>query len=657
MKRLLTLLLFCTFNAFACGPFFPSTYLGDYEAYFEDNINISEELELIAKEYDLIGWERYPRGYDTTAEAERKNFFTKATHQGGLEFKEDFDAYATAIRAGDTNAIAPVVPEHLAEFVLYLEGTQEFMADPNVVRPEAWDELLALDFSNRLYRTTWVHYMLGNLAASHGNPEEASVQYAACRRAALVTKKDHSLGLAHASYKRDYLAQTNLTLRIERGIAAVGYYHQAWDTEREKFCMEHLQLDMENAAKADLDNPNMAVLEAMALFNVGEEAFISKLGQQPDLKITPRLAWFMYKKGDIEQTSAYLDLCPEDDALANWLRFRLAQREGRTDEAVLFLKKWINQLQQSERVVFQFQYGSKVRPKSAINGSLGTLLATQGQMMDAMLSFVKAGAYEDAALIAERYIGTDELIQYVNSFELRAPYHAMEAFENEWRMESSYSTIQLRLSYLLARRLFREGRPEEALPYYPPEISKLLNTYLDARANAGKFWKGRNTRSANLYLAARIMRWKGMELSGTELYPDYTIVNGHFPWYGREEAKIGPESARPMYDETAPVPNVRFHYRHVASDLAGQAATLSLNRHQKAMILWSAGSWIKNRHPLDADVDYKKLARIHFQPLAKAADELRWFPEATPLMDYVTRSEEYIPPKIIIRAAKEYETD
>ncbi|MDF7807250.1 hypothetical protein P4E94_07370 [Pontiellaceae bacterium B12219] len=654
MKRFLSILflILMALRSQACGPLLPPTYLGDYNGCFVENINVAEELELIALEYALIGSEHYSQGSCSTLEAERLDFSEKAAHFGGLEYVGDFTAYATAVRAGNTNALAPPVPEPLEEFVLYLEGTQQFRSEPDMLRPPAWDKLLAMDLTNRLYRSTWVNYMLGNLASGHGRPELASEYYAACRASARETGTDQSIGLAHASFKRDYLAQTNLALRIKRGIAAIGYYHKTRDRKREKFCMDHLQLDMQQAARESLDQPSMSTLEAMALFQVGQAGFSEKLEQYPELKITPRLAWFMYKNGKIEKAAAYLEQCPKDDILSNWLRFRLAQRQGQNETAIAHLKCWMDSLQQSDRIVFELAYDS-VSSRSALNGSLGMLYASQGQMMDAMLSFIQAGAYRDAALIAERYLATEELMRYVNTFENRASYASAEAFQLHYQAETYIGTIELRLSYLLARRLFREGRPTEALPYYPPEIARILTTYLSAKNASEKFWSTPNVRSAHLYHAARIMRWKGMELSGTEFYPDYTVEYGDFSWAGiQNEDHISPADTTPAYADTAPVPNVRFHYRHIAAALAAEAAAYSWNRHQKALLLWSAGSWIQNRHPQEADVYYKKLARIRFQPLAKAADKKRWFPEASPMMDYIYRSEDYIETELIVKTAK-----
>ncbi len=658
MKKSIAIALLIVTASWACGPYFPSSYLGDYDSRFEAGINPGEELELIARAYGLIDDGRYPHGWMSTMEAEKSDFQSKASDAEEAALLDDYLAYAEAVRAGDAQAVCPDLPEHLLEFRLYLEGTAEFKADAQLTFPEAWKKLLALDAGDRLYRTVWTHYMLGNLAASHGLPEQASVQYERCRTAAQETEKDAPLGLAHASYRRDYLAQTNLNRRIERGIAAIGHYNRSYDLALKTHCLEHFERDMQQAAEQGVENPSMAVLEAMALYRVGKAGFFQTLVKVPDLKITPRLAWFMYKNGEPELAAAYLEHCPDTDTLANWIRYRLAQRSGNPDEAVALLKKWLANVQTDRRMIFQFHFRDRVSNRSAIHGSLGMLYVEQGHMLDALDSFMQAGAYLDAALIAERYLETDELKRYVDTLDTRAPYHDTAEYEDVRQTENRGTGTELRLAYLLARRLFREGRPEEALPYYPPEIARCLDTYLEAGKLSRKFLSRPDTRSAHLYHAARILRWKGMELSGTELYPDYTIENGHFAWAGiANEDAIVTGGTPPIYEQTAPVPNLRFHYRHAAAALAGQAARLSWNKHQKAMILWSAGSWIQNRHPEEADVYYKQLASIHFQPLAAAADEQRWFPEASPMMDYVNRAEDFIPPRRVAGAAEAYETD
>ncbi|QBG46158.1 hypothetical protein EGM51_01600 [Verrucomicrobia bacterium S94] len=658
MMKPLFLLLTAALPVFACGPFFPSSYLSDYNDRFEADLNPAGELELIALEYGLIDKEPFPEGAYTTLQAEELDFMKQAELFGRQNLLTEYMVYAQAVRAAETNVPPPDVPEHLQEFTLYLEGTAEFRADEDVAFPQAWRKLLGLDISNRQFRTEWVYYMLGNLAGVQSEPKRATTCYTACRNAAREMPAHHSIGLAHASYKRDYLCQTNLAERIERGLAATGYYHRSGDSARLNHCMNHLRLDVIQASLEELSNPSMAVLETMALFNIGKTGFIRTLENHPALKITPRLAWFMYKNGEPEKASAYLEHCPGNDILANWLRYRLAQRSGRTDEAIRKLQQWLKGLEQSRRIIYHFDYTGTVSPASALHGSLGTLYADRGQMLDALESFVAAGAYPDAALIAERYVETADLQRYVDSFRGTASQESARQIEPWLQTETARRSIELRLSYLLARRLFREGRPEDALPYYPTEIGYMLQTYLHALKESRSFWNNWNTRAAHLYHAARIMRWKGMELCGTELYPDYTIVEGFFSTIGIEhESAVAPENLRPLYDETAPIPNRRFHYRQTAADHAGDAAALAWNRHQKAMILWSAGVWLKDRYPEEADRFYKKLARLHFQPLGKKADTLRWFPAGSGAMHAVHNSESYIPPRQLSAAARQYPDD
>ena len=75
-------------------------------------------------------------------------------------------------------------------------------------------------------------------------------------------------------------------------------------------------------------------------------------------------------------------------------------------------------------------------------------------------------------------------------------------------------------------------------------------------------------------------------------------------------------------------PDRRYHYRHVAADLALAAARLlPRNTDRAARWLCIAGSWIKSQDPKTADRFYKALVREHGKTdLGKEADRLRWFP-------------------------------
>lgn len=660
MKKLLSALLLICSSAWACGPFFPPSYLNEnpnrLSGDFWEKINLPLELLYLAQEYDLVDDHIFPDSDMASLEADVSDFNAAATAIAWTSKIGEYDTYVQRIRAGETNVVAPNVPDALQEFVLYAEGYREMRADSDLLEPEAWKQLLQLDSARRSYRTTWVYYMLGNLASSHGQPDIGAEYYEDCRQAQRDGFID-TLGLAHASYKRQHMAQTNTVDRVRSGVQAVAYYRLARDETRLTYCLQHLKRDR---WKTDHD-PNLPLndplcLEAAALFQIDNQELIARIEQSPPLKTTPRLAWFMYKNGQIEKAEAYLKNCPVDDILANWLRFRIAQRNGRNQEAIQHLRKWMNELQSSDRIIFTTGVRNNiVSNQSVMAGTLGKLLVTEGDMFAALDCFTKAGSEADAALIAERFLSVDALKAYVDTFARLPRDFTGEPYSRYYQPAQSRHYVEYNLSNLLARRLFREGRMEEAMPYYSPEWADVLNTYLDAVSKADNTRLSRNERAAHLYHAARIMRWKGMELSGTALDPDYTIVGGNFPGYNiSEEGEVAGEQGREIYVQTAPDPNTRFHYRFVAAELAGRAASLSRNRHQRATILWSAGEWLQMRHPKEADIYYKQLARIRFQPLGKAADELRWFPMATPELEAAFRSEKYLSPNQLAEVAKEY---
>ncbi len=657
-KRLLTLLLSAS-TAFACGPYFPPSYLNghpdDPTGDFSERINVPLELLYLAQEYSLIDDHVFPDSEAGSLEADIADFTEAATALAWTSRIEPYAKYAQNIRGGATNAVPPNVPEALQEFILYTEGYREMQADPDLVEPESWIRLLKLDPAQRHYRTTWANYMLGNLASSHGQPARGADFYADCRQAERDGFAD-ALGLAHATYKRGYLSQTNRVDRIRSGVRAVAYYRMATDQKRMQHCLDHLQKELNDAAneaKLPLEDP--LCLEAAALFQFGNTDLIARMDQAPPLKITPRLAWFMYRSGRINEGEAYLNHCPPDDALANWLRFRTAQRNGRNADAIGHLRKWMQALQTSDRMIFSTWYRFSVSTASILEGNLGKLLVTEGDMVSALDCFTKAGSYPDAALIAERYMSSDVLKSYVDTFDQRPSDASYEPIYFYGKTDQSEEYVEYKLSNLLARRLFREGRTEEAQAYYAPQWAQLLATYLDALKRAENPRLSRDERAAHLFHAARIMRWKGMELSGTAMAPDYTIVDGNFQHGGIvREAEVAGSAGAKTYASHAPEPDVRFHYRPIAVELAARAADLSKNRHQRATILWSAGAWIMGRHPQEADVYYKQLARIRFQALGKAADEQRWFPPATPELEAAFRSVEYVSPKTLASVAKEY---
>ena len=135
--------------------------------------------------------------------------------------------------------------------------------------------------------------------------------------------------------------------------------------------------------------------------------------------------------------------------------------------------------------------------------------------------------------------------------------------------------------------------------------------------------------------AARLLRAHGMELSGSELAPDWALYGGSydFPW-GRPapEDDAGPLSPtveeRRRNDGSAPDPDKRYHYRYRAAELIWEASrTLPEQDPLASALLCEAGSWLAVEDLDFADRFYKATVnRSWGSPLSVAADQLRWFP-------------------------------
>lgn len=219
----------------------------------------------------------------------------------------------------------------------------------------------------------------------------------------------------------------------------------------------------------------------------------------------------------------------------------------------------------------------------------------------------------DIAYIAERLLTLDELKQFVdhNFPKVIAP---IEEDCPDGLCWDDYQALELR--WLLARRLVREGRYEEAAPYFPKtndrrvylyyendykdvDLAALAKTYGDELKASKDFWQTDISRAEHLFNAARIARYNGLEIMGYALDPDYAILGGNssglFESPLESKDKWIREGERQRYKETAPKVDERFHYRYVAIDLAEQAADKVPARSQAfAAMLCQAAFWDKN---------------------------------------------------------------
>lgn len=113
-----------------------------------------------------------------------------------------------------------------------------------------------------------------------------------------------------------------------------------------------------------------------------------------------------------------------------------------------------------------------------------------------------------------------------------------------------------RLRWLLARRLLREGRSEEALPFFPQQLREEAKAYINNLTAARSAKKMPDTqRAEKWWSAAQTARHRGLELMGTEREPDNAMYAGQFP-----AAPIRTERLQGLYKEIKYVMDAQQNY-------------------------------------------------------------------------------------------------
>jgi hypothetical protein len=407
--------------------------------------------------------------------------------------------------------------------------------------------------------------------------------------------------------------------------------------------------------------------------NATTDRFLALLPPQP-LKGAERVAFIAYTRNDEVRTRQWLAVTPADSLVGLWLKAELHRRAGRYALAADAYRAWLHRYETLTRnaksvptapdlsstrtrwrpyfvpdtiaaVPFfddeQYYIGRTFNQE--IYARLGTTLVHNRDFLQALDGFIRASAWTDAAYVAETLVSLNELRKYVDAAstpeivrlcaalvtpvggEWRPSDHPYAAFYDKGLEEGNKlalahinSTDRQRvfIRYLLGRRLVREGHASEAAPYLPAQFQAAAKRLAADLATSRNEHATANTRAVACYNAARILRWSGMELAGTELLPDTRFENGNY-FFGL--------SPNPVFRRILPVqtfidrpaggcppaltatqlrqipPTIRFHYRLRAADLMLQAAALTTSLKLKAMALHIGGSWLRFRDPETAD--------------------------------------------------------
>lgn len=352
-----------------------------------------------------------------------------------------------------------------------------------------------------------------------------------------------------------------------------------------------------------------------------------------------RLAAVAYRAGryDIAQRFAV-----GETALALWVRAKLALRNEDTDAALDPLARAVAAAQAEPR-----DEGATRSAFDRTRGELALVHLVRGEHDAALAMLVPLGRryWGDLVHVAERVMTLDELKQFVDgrlpALVDRIPLEADRQPDRDAPV-SQANEVVTELRWLLARRLMRAGRIDEALPYFPERdpATGTRASYRDlaialrrARWDGDRLW-WQADRARARFEAANITLRHGMALMGTEGPPDFRANGGNFAFgfadTSLEQNFVTASEAR-RAEQHAPDPNSRFHYRLVAASLAMEAADLLPARSQAfAAVLCHATNW-KLRAGAVAD------ARATYARYLREGALMSWgtrFGEACPTPDF-----------------------
>jgi hypothetical protein len=499
--------------------------------------------------------------------------------------------------------------------------------------------VLALPAEQNASRVVWAAYMLGRIAAYQDNTAEATVQFQKTRELVKSGLPD-PLGLAVASLGE----QARQHLRHGEPKQAVSLYREQMaygsagavnslkqaariisrdsalldqaltDPLTQRLLFAYLYTQNVGAPfsslQAYLDNSPKEVSSTAPTFDVWERiaASIEKQGIE-QVAGADWLAAFAYQRGnfDLAQRLSKKDKSP----LAYWIKAKLALRAGNQTAALAAYaeaEKGFPRVDKSNPAASDQSVEINDNLIYRIDGERGVLQLARGEYQKALEYFYVAHYLTDASYIAERVLTVSELQSFVDRYVPAPSRKEMEA--------TTYlaSIPGLRMRQLLARRLMRERRFEDALRYFDdPKLKLLAQEYHSTLNQAHNRKQEAIARAKAWYEAALLARNNGLELLGYELAPDFANHSGELDNAGgpkEVEGEFATSDERRRFKASQAKPDVRFHYRIVAADYASNAADL-LPRHSQAFaaVLCHAVSWNLTLQPEFAAPLYKRYVR------------------------------------------------
>lgn len=586
-------------HAWACGPDFPLRLL-------DNRAQSLAELPEGSFRFEISRLGQAIAGLKPTTEATRNpdysyddvsSYVEQRTKAEQLGLTPPQQAVVERLRAlGDVEQVATEAANLPAELRLYAVGAAAFNVGDHQRAVEAFQQLLALPADERRLRSTWAAYSLGRalfaMSAEAGSGEPAVL----LDQSRQAFRQVRELSIAGFSDP------------LELGVASLGeearvaYTADDWDSAIGLYATQNLQgspvgysslLQLAGGLSVEPEERLRTLLKAKAVQRLVTAYLLSRVGwwdgeepsgektlvkllqasAQGNLEDADRLAAVSYQHGDYTSARAFVDKAA-DTGLAWWVRAKLALRDGDKAGAAAAYAKAAQAFPKDEswggRRTPDWDYET-VQPKCRVDGESAILALQRGDYLQAFDQLYR-GQYNywyDAATVAERVLTVDELKQYVDAQVPAPPPLSQQDRDNYVPL-----SVAANLRNLLGRRLLREGRYDDAPAYFDnPELQAKARAYGQLREHAESKWLP-TSRAEAYFNASVIARRSGMQLLGYEMAPDYASLEGNYS-FEPVELKVGPlvaESEVQRQQASAAQPDVRYHYRFVATALASQAA-------------------------------------------------------------------------------------
>jgi len=663
MPRKISLILlgiFAPVVAHACGPWFSEHYLSN-----------GGELVLSAPEfYFELEMKQLATNYPSSFKAVKNGPVNSTTN-------------ATPNASGSPSTNQPVTSSQESE--LYRKGADAFKAGHLVEAQSVWKELLALPENERHAYSIPAAYMLGRSEIKRhfaivGATEEESPDSETPTPTPSPSAQDHALDNEAVVYFRQVRDLAQKGFDDPNGLAAASLGWEAYvELHRDDYekaatlylqqlsagdpgALSSLSFLADKLTDNAASNPLLRRIRTAEIlcYAARSDTWLDTLEKQnvDHLEEADQLGWVAYSAGKFDQAKRWLNKSDPNTWLALWLRAKLLMRDGKVSESTLLMAKANKQMPPGAKLDCAPWELGRPMPVQVAAGDLGMVQLSHGEFKEAFHSFLQGGYHNDTDYVAERVLTVNELKSIVDQEFKALPEDEKPVPTRDLSLvwESEVDN-RVKLRWLLARRLARQGDFLEARPYFPIELREGLDRYAaDLKQAHNKNAKSED-RARAFFDAAIIAHSEGMELMGTAVEPDFEVYDGEYSEpgvvsdrlrgkYGSQEINPNPngtgateitatkklvlpvsESERERLLQNAVEPEKRFHYRYIAANLAWRAAKLLPNNSEiTADVLNTAGTWLKERDEAAADRFVQAIEnRCPDTEIGKAVLKKHWF--------------------------------